>query len=100
MISKITENSTAPAVEAIGDGDVRAWYYQTNDARHRWNVWYRTSANGGKTWSRPELLSDADSGAGYKHPEYMSVVFKRLTGQTPGSYRRQAYSAVSPPLPW
>jgi LacI family transcriptional regulator len=26
---------------------------------------------------------------GYVHPEYMSVVFKRLTGQTPGGYRRQ-----------
>jgi LacI family transcriptional regulator len=25
---------------------------------------------------------------GYKHPEYMNVVFKRLTGQTPGRYRR------------
>jgi LacI family transcriptional regulator len=27
--------------------------------------------------------------AGYEHPEYMSVVFKRLTGQTPGDYRGQ-----------
>jgi LacI family transcriptional regulator len=26
--------------------------------------------------------------AGYEHPEYMSVVFKRLTGQTPGEYRQ------------
>jgi LacI family transcriptional regulator len=28
--------------------------------------------------------------AGYDHPEYMSVVFKRQTGQTPGEYRRRA----------
>ena len=28
--------------------------------------------------------------AGYEHSEYMSVVFKRMTGQTPGNYRRQA----------
>jgi LacI family transcriptional regulator len=28
--------------------------------------------------------------AGYEHPEYLSVVFKRETGQTPGQYRRQA----------
>jgi len=28
--------------------------------------------------------------AGYEHPEYMSVVFKRETGQTPGQFRRQA----------
>jgi LacI family transcriptional regulator len=27
--------------------------------------------------------------AGYVHPEYMSVVFKRLVGQTPGGYRQQ-----------
>jgi len=32
--------------------------------------------------------------AGYKHSEYMSVVFKRSTKQTPGQYRRQAQSAV------
>jgi LacI family transcriptional regulator len=30
--------------------------------------------------------------AGYEHPEYMSVVFKRLTGQTPGEYREQVRS--------
>jgi len=28
--------------------------------------------------------------AGFDHPEYMSVAFKRETGQTPGGYRRQA----------
>jgi LacI family transcriptional regulator len=28
--------------------------------------------------------------AGYRHPEYMSVVFKRLTKETPGQYRRRA----------
>ncbi len=27
--------------------------------------------------------------SGFEHPEYMSVVFKRLFGQTPGQYRRQ-----------
>ena len=28
--------------------------------------------------------------AGFKHPEYMSVVFKQKTGQTPGQYRKQS----------
>ena len=27
--------------------------------------------------------------SGFEHPEYLSVVFKRLTGQTPGHYRKQ-----------
>jgi LacI family transcriptional regulator len=31
--------------------------------------------------------------AGYRHPEYMSVVFKRATGQTPGRYRRSTKTA-------
>ena len=28
--------------------------------------------------------------SGFEHPEYMSVVFKRLYGQTPGQYRKNA----------
>lgn len=28
--------------------------------------------------------------AGYEHVEYMSVVFKRLTGETPGAFRQRA----------
>lgn len=30
--------------------------------------------------------------SGFEHPEYMSVMFKRACGQTPGSYRRQHQS--------
>jgi LacI family transcriptional regulator len=32
--------------------------------------------------------------AGFKHPEYMSVLFKRETGQTPGKYRSQSSQAT------
>jgi LacI family transcriptional regulator len=35
--------------------------------------------------------------AGYKHPEYMSVAFKRLMGQTPGQYRSQVQSTRGSP---
>jgi LacI family transcriptional regulator len=35
--------------------------------------------------------------AGYSHSEYMSVVFKRDTGQTPGQYRSQTNPAVARP---
>jgi LacI family transcriptional regulator len=44
-----------------------------------------------------QLLAESDlpltqiaSLAGYAHPEYMSVVFKRETGQTPGQFRAAA----------
>jgi LacI family transcriptional regulator len=35
-------------------------------------------------------LADIANIAGYRHPEYMSVVFKRETGHTPGEYRKAA----------
>ncbi|MEM9411535.1 MAG: DNA-binding transcriptional regulator [Planctomycetota bacterium] len=44
-----------------------------------------------------ELLSTTDLTTehiaklcGFEHPEYMLVVFKRITGKTPGSYRKEA----------
>jgi LacI family transcriptional regulator len=36
--------------------------------------------------------------AGYEHPEYLNVVFKRETGQTPGQYRRQVQTGNAPAL--
>jgi LacI family transcriptional regulator len=33
--------------------------------------------------------------AGFEHPEYMSVVFKRETGHTPGQYRAQNSASMS-----
>jgi LacI family transcriptional regulator len=33
--------------------------------------------------------------SGFKHPEYMSVLFKRETGQTPGKYRSQSGERIS-----
>jgi hypothetical protein len=58
----------APAMESRGHGDVRMDYFQT--AGHgnvdEWNVWYRSSTNGGATWSSPVKISDANGGAAYK----------------------------------
>jgi hypothetical protein len=69
-LSKAGENSTAPAVESRGNGDVRAWYYETSGGGNddAWNIWYRTSADGGATWSAPVKISDAGGGAAYKTP--------------------------------
>jgi LacI family transcriptional regulator len=48
-----------------------------------------------------QLLAESDLSldqiaplAGYAHPEYMSVVFKRETGQTPGQYRAATNPAI------
>ncbi|MDH5225439.1 MAG: hypothetical protein OEW46_11800, partial [Actinomycetota bacterium] len=56
--------------EYAGSRDVRLFYFQTanGDDPDLWNVWYRTSGNGGRTWSSPSRISDASNGAQYKTP--------------------------------
>lgn len=66
-LSASGEQATGPVVEAADAGDVRAWYAQTNGGSHdAWNIWYRSSSDGGATWSAPVKISDATSGAAYK----------------------------------
>jgi Neuraminidase (sialidase) len=66
-ISTVGEMATSPAMESGAAGDVRAWWMETNGGNvDAWNVWYRTSADGGATWSTAVKLSDAPAGAGYK----------------------------------
>jgi hypothetical protein len=62
------EMATAPAMESRGDGDVRMFYFQTANGGDvdRWNVWYRSSRDGGRTWTAPVKISDASGGAVYK----------------------------------
>ena len=68
-LSKTGEKATAPAVESRGSGDVRAFWYETvGGSDDAWNVWYRSSTNGGATWGAPVKLSDAPGGAAYKTP--------------------------------
>jgi hypothetical protein len=76
-LSVAGENATAPAVEQVGTGDARAWYMQTanGDDPDAWNVWYRTSRDGGTAWSKPVKLSDATSGAGYKRADGFDEVY-------------------------
>ena len=64
-ISVSGENATGPRLASSGNGDVRVWYMQTaiGDDPDAWNVWYRSSPNGGKTWSSPVKLDDAPAGA-------------------------------------
>jgi hypothetical protein len=68
VISTVGRMATAPAAEATGDGDVRLWFAERSPA-DRWNIWYRSSLDGGQSWSAPVLISDAISGAKYKNAD-------------------------------
>ena len=59
-------NSTFPAVESRASGDVRAYYMQADGGADAWNVWYRSSADGGATWTAPVKISDVTGGTSYK----------------------------------
>jgi hypothetical protein len=66
-LSTSGEMGDFPSVESRGTGDVRAWYMQTNGGNFdAWNVWYRSSTDGGVTWTAPAKISDVTSGASYK----------------------------------
>ena len=64
-LSVAGENATQPRLASAGGGDLRIWYMQTagGDDPDAWNVWYRTSPNGGRSWSSPQRISDAPPGA-------------------------------------
>ena len=67
-------NHAFPALVAGAAGDVRiAWMDDRNghdggnlDANARWNVYYRSSTNGGSSWSSEVKVSGFVSGFGYK----------------------------------
>ena len=63
-VSVAGEDATGPRLAAFG-GSLRLWYMQTagGDDPDAWNVWYRSSADGGATWSAPVKISDAPAGA-------------------------------------
>src|SRR5712691_3543837 len=53
-----------PSVAAGAAGDIRiAWMDQRNEPH--WNVYYRTSANGGSSWSNETVLSTYVAGYSY-----------------------------------
>jgi hypothetical protein len=76
-LSVAGENAVTPAVESRGNGDVRAFYYQTSGGGNddAWNVWYRTSTDGGAGWAAAVNISDLGSGAAYKTPNGFQEVY-------------------------
>jgi hypothetical protein len=63
-VSVAGEDATGPRLAAYG-GVTRMWYMQTSggDDPDAWNVWYRSSTDGGATWSSPVKIDDAPAGA-------------------------------------
>jgi hypothetical protein len=57
-------NSAFPSIAGIGRGVFKAIYM--DDRTGHWNVWYRSSTDGGASWSADVRLSDARTGAPYK----------------------------------
>jgi hypothetical protein len=106
-LSLATEQSTAPTVESRGAGDVRTWYAQTNGGNHdAWNIWYRSSADGGATWTAPVKISDASTGADYKtangfqefYGDYGEIAITN-TGKTIGVWS-EGFSYAGPGGAW
>src|SRR3954467_12264800 len=68
-------NNLFPALAARGDGDVRLGWMDdrsgfdsgADDPSARWNVYYRSSTNGGATWSAEAKLSQYIPGYPYKY---------------------------------
>jgi hypothetical protein len=57
-----------PAIAAVGNGDVRISWMDAravNSGMDRWNVYYRSSTNGGSTWSNEVDVSTFVSGYDY-----------------------------------
>ncbi len=57
-------NASFPAIAAGASGVFRLFY--TDNRGGAWNTFYRSSTDGGQTWSTEADISDADSGATYK----------------------------------
>jgi len=72
-LSLAGENATQPRLASSGGGNVRIWYMQTagGDDPDAWNVWYRSSSNGGRSWSSPVEIDDASAGDG--NPGYINA---------------------------
>ena len=67
-----------PRLATSGSGDTRIWYMQTSggDNPDAWNVWYRSSTNGGRTWSSPVKIDDAPAGAaGYVNADGFDEIY-------------------------
>jgi hypothetical protein len=59
-------NAAFGGAAGTGHGDVRLWYQDDRNGAAGWNTWFRSSTDGGLTWSPEVRLSNRSSGAPYK----------------------------------
>jgi len=64
-----------PAIAARGSGDVRIAWMDARTAGPLWNTYYRTSSDGGATWSAETRLSSYVAGYSYIQPNGFSFPF-------------------------
>jgi hypothetical protein len=76
-LSTAGENATGPRIDFAGAGQVRLWYMQTSggDNPDAWNVWFRSSSDGGTTWTAPVKISDASAGPDYVGPNGFEEIY-------------------------
>jgi hypothetical protein len=65
-ISPLGANAVSPTAVGGEPGDIRVWYM--DDRTGRFNVWYRSSTDGGRTWGPAARLSNALGGPDYVRP--------------------------------
>jgi hypothetical protein len=61
-------NANFTAVAGRGSGDFRMYFMDDRNGADNWNTWYRSSSDGGATWTPEVKISDATAGPSYVHP--------------------------------
>jgi hypothetical protein len=59
-------NAAFGGAAGTGQGDVGLWYQDDRNGAAGWNTWFRSSTDGGLTWSPEVRLSNRSTGAPYK----------------------------------
>ncbi len=77
-LSATGQSATGPRIDFASPGDARIWYMQTSRGgdENAWNARFRSSGDGGKSWSPSVRLSNARSGPRYVH----ATGFKEIYG--------------------
>ena len=69
LLSNPAQQSGFPMTIGGTGNNVRMWFLQTRGGNlNAWNVYFRSSADGGRTWTRRARLSDVTSGYAYLSP--------------------------------